>query len=298
MVCGLEADREANPDHARLFRNVYETCSEPLVDRLGNAYVFRNGAAAGRQAPPSWQDVGEQLADDVRKMRAHAEAGRLAKALADQAAKVGLRMAFDADAALKAKPEEAVYLTPEPFARKVNLQIELMPNAIRDVGGGAELMTLCFALAGKTAQAERVKAHELVGGRGWVVIEGEEIVPVTRADYDEQRAMARIILTIKRRVEFLRNWFAPEQIRQRAGWKDAPQERAKPVDTESTTKPASGENRPATTPAAAGTSRAASRRRPPACWPGCRRGRARPGGRAARPAASRGSAGPVLHVQE
>ena len=249
MVCGLEANREANPDHARLFRNVYETCSEPLVDRQNNAYVFRNVAAAPRQAPSSWQEVGKQLVEDVWKMRAHAEAGRQTKALADRAAKAGLRMAFDADAALKAKPEEAVYLTPEPFARKVNWQIELMPNAIRDVGGGAELMTLCFALAGKTAQAERVKAHELVGGRGWVVIEGEEIVPVTRADYDEQRFMATAILTIKRQIEFLKNWFAPEQIRQRVGWKEPPQERAKPAEKESATKPATGEKGPATLPA-------------------------------------------------
>jgi hypothetical protein len=253
MVCGLEADREADPDHARLFRNVYETCSEPLVDRLGNAYVFRNVAAVARQAPPSWQDVGERLAADVRKVRAHAEAGRRAKALADLAAKVGLKKAFEADADLKAKLGEAAYLTPEPFARKVNRQMELMPNRIPDVGGGAELMALCFELAGKTAQAERVKAHELAGGRGWVLVEGVGIVPVTQADYDEQRAFATAILTVKRQIEFLKNWFAPEQIRQRVGWKDASQERAKSPDKEPTTKPASGEKGPATRPAAATT---------------------------------------------
>ena len=249
MVCGLEADREADPDRARLFRNVYETCSEPLVDRRDNAYVFRNVAAVPRQAPPSWQDVREQLAEDVRKVRAHAEAGRWAGALADQAAKVGLKKAFEANADLKARPGEALYLTPEPFARKVNLQMALVPNRIRDVGGGAELMALCFALAGKTAQAERVKAHELAGGRGWVVVEGVEIVPVTQTDYDEQRALAAAVLTVTRRIEFLKNWFAPQQIRQRVGWKEAQPERAKPAAKEPVTKPAPGEVGPATRPA-------------------------------------------------
>lgn len=253
MVCGLEADREADPDRARLFRNVYETCSEPLVDRQDNAYVFRNVAAAPRQAPPAWQDVRKRLTEDVWKVRAHAEAGRWAKALADQAAKVGLKKAFDANADLKTKLGEAAYLPSEPFARKVGRRMELVPNSIPDVGGGAELMALCFELAGRTAQAERVKTHELTGGRGWVVVEGGEIVPVTQADYDEQRAMATAVLTINRQIEFLKSWFAPQQIRQRVGWKDSQPERAKPAGKEPATKPTSGENVPATRPTGTAT---------------------------------------------
>jgi hypothetical protein len=76
-------------------------------------------------------------------------------------------------------------------------------------------------------------------GRGWAVIEGVEIIPVTQTDYAEQRPMAEMILTAEQQVEFLKNWFDPEQIRQRVGWKEvedqgkgkASKEPAKPNET-------------------------------------------------------------------
>ncbi|HSW46232.1 MAG TPA: hypothetical protein VLM89_11750, partial [Phycisphaerae bacterium] len=105
-----------------------------------------------------------------------------------------------------------------------------------------ELLDLCFELAGETAQADRVKASELED-RGWVVVEGVEIVPVTTVEYDEQRPVAMALVGSEQQVEFLKNWFDPQQIRQRVGWKDA--QPPVPQDTKSedasTTSPASEE---------------------------------------------------------
>lgn len=223
-VCVLKTEVDKESDLARLRRNVYETCAEPVVDSAGNAYVFRNVAASPKQAPPSWESVREQLAQDVRKIRANAEAERLAKALAEQAGRTTLRKAYDDDAALKAKLGEAAYQSPEAFARKMGWQMETFPGTIPGIGGDAKLVDTCFELVGENAQANRVKAGPLVG-RGWIVVEGLEILPVNQAEYDEQRNMAMAMLQIKRQVEFLRNWFDPAQIKQRVGWKDAEPER-------------------------------------------------------------------------
>jgi hypothetical protein len=226
MVCGLSYDRESNPDAARLYRNVYETCSEPVVDEEGNVYVFRNVAAEAQHAPASWQDLRADLAQDVRRQRAVEEARRQAEKLAEQAAKGGLKMAFEADAALKAKLGEEAYKSPAPFARQQAMQMTVFPGWVPGVGSGEDLMAVCFELAAKSAPADRVKAQELPG-RGWAVIEGVEIIPVTQTDYAEQRPMAEMVLAAEQQVEFLKSWFDPEQIRQRVGWKEVAEDQGK-----------------------------------------------------------------------
>ena len=208
--------------------------------------VIQISSASPKQAPLSWQSVREQLVQDVRKARAYAEAERQAKALAEQAAKTGLLKAYDADTALKAKLGEVGYKSPEPFARKMGWQMEMFPNRIPGVGGDEKLIDTCFELAGKKAQSDRVKAAPLAG-RGWIVVEGLETVPVNQTEYEEQRNQASAILGAQRQVEFLHNWFDPEQIKQRVGWKDAEPEKktdkeeGEQADTAapSATKPAS-----------------------------------------------------------
>jgi len=229
MVAGLGAKKEDNADHARLFRNVYETCAEPVVDDKGNAYVFRTVAAQRKQAPASWQDVREQLVADVRKLRGCEETGRQARALADEAMRVGLKAALDADTDLSAKLGEQAVKTPEPFARKRALsfggQTYVFPNSVPGIGGGAELIDLCFSLGNQpttqpTTQPVHVKAYEPPDGRRWVVVQWLETLPVTETEYDAQRFNAYQQVLTERRIEFLKNWFDSEQIRARIGWKD------------------------------------------------------------------------------
>ncbi len=236
-VSGLTPPDEEDAELARVYRAVYETCVEPLVDSDGNAYVFRNVQALPKQAPASWQDVQDALKVDVRKQRAYAEAERLAKALAEQAAKTSLRAAFDADTALKTKLGEDAYKTPAPFARKMAWQMEMFSGQISGIGGGEKAVDLCFDLAGKSAQADRVRASDL-DGRGWMVIEGREILPINSKEYEDQRGLAVAVLTAKRQVEFLKDWFSPERIKDRVGWVDAESETQAEGQEGSTTQPA------------------------------------------------------------
>jgi len=89
MVAGLKADRAAEPRHARLFRNVYETCAEPGDGFAGNVYVFRNLAVRPAQPPASFSEVRDKLVTDLRNIRAYGEAGRVARDLTAKAGHVG-----------------------------------------------------------------------------------------------------------------------------------------------------------------------------------------------------------------
>jgi hypothetical protein len=62
--------------------------------------------------------------------------------------------------------------------------------------------------------------HE-AGAQRFVVAELLEILPVTRADYERQRATSLQTLETQRRIEALTEWFDPQQIRDRVGWQDA-----------------------------------------------------------------------------
>lgn len=237
MVAGLEnADPEQDPDQARLFRNVYETCAEPLVDGQGTVFVFRTVATRSKQAPETVDEVREDIVRDLRQMRAYEQAEEYARQLAEQAKEEGLKAAFDAsDPALKEKLGDQAYQSPEPFARLRTMNWggmqRVMPNYISGIGGGEELIDLCFSLASPTStQPTGVAVHEMPRRRQWLVIQGEQTLPVTVAEYEEQRATGLEHIQLERRVAFLSHWFDPEQIRGRIDWVSATPE--EPSDEE------------------------------------------------------------------
>jgi len=237
LVAGLQANREDSPDAARLFRSLYETCSEPLVDGAGNAYVFRTMAVQPKQAPASWEDVREQLVADIRKLRGYEEAHRQAKMLAEQAAKVGLEAALKEKPDLNAKLGDKALKTPGPFARKRALawggQTFMFPSSVPGIGGGEDLIDMCFSLGEEqTTTPEKVKVHEPEDGRRWVVVQWHETLPVTEAEYDAQRPNAIQHLLTEGRMDFLKNWFDSDQIRARIGWEDVKPQRQTEVPEE------------------------------------------------------------------
>lgn len=249
MVSGLEADPKANPDHARLFRNVYETCSEPLVDQQGNVYVFRTLAIRPKQSPASWESVRDKLVEDVRKLKAFEKASEWAKALSDKAKTIGLKAAFEADTALKDKLGDDAYQTPPAFARKRLAMwggpATLFPSWIPGVGIDEELVETCFKMAADGgAQADRIATSAQAARGNCVVVEVMKLLPVTQEEYDRQYPMAFGYVSSEMGLAFFRNWFDSDQIRTRIGWQDAvPVKKADSADEQPAEE--AGEEKPA-----------------------------------------------------
>jgi len=88
-----------------------------------------------------------------------------------------------------------------------------------------EAVKRCFELAGRTTtQPSRVVAEEQRWGPRWLVIQWHEIMPVelTAEDYKKERAAAIRRYRAQRQLDVLSDWFDPERIHDRVGWKDAP----------------------------------------------------------------------------
>jgi len=252
IVEGLEAaENEENPAVAHLKRHLYETCSQPFADDEGNVYVFRTVAVRQQEPPDSWEEIRDQLADDVRRRRAFDRAGELADTLADAARQADLKTAFEANSELKQELGEEAYNEPEPFARE-RLSMyggppALMPNWVPVLGMDKLLFERCFEAADDdTPSSERIFAHAQ-GERGrWLVVQVRDLLPVTAEEFDQQRALAFHYTSTVLAVEFLSNWFDSEQIRTRIGWQDFKPEQA---EDEAGPEPVDGSPAPETVPA-------------------------------------------------
>lgn len=245
LVAGLEAKRADDPEHARFYRNVYETCAEPFLDAQGNAFILRTTSVEPKRPPASWQDAREQLVADLRKVRAANEAEQRAKALAEKAQQMGLMEAFKADGDLLVKLGQPAYKAPPAFSRKRSFaygtQLFVQPNYVTGISGDADLIDLCFNMAAETTtQPVNIKVHKLASEKQWVVVEFKELLPVTEAEYQKSRAEGFNHVMLERRVAFLTNWFDSEQIKQRVGWKELQPEKVnteEPEKTEGEPKP-------------------------------------------------------------
>lgn len=215
MVAGLEAKKGTNPDHTRLFRNVFQTCAEPFADWSGNVVVFRTVATKAKEPAQSVESVRDKLITDLRKIRAGKEVERLAKELADKAGTVGLKAAFEGDANLLAKLQAPAYKDKVTFARGT--------RSVPEFRGDTELVKKCFAIATAPATSQpnaKIIAQQLRGQSDWVVVEWHKMLPVTTQEYDEERDAAIYRVVGGRQFAFLRTWFDPDQIRARVGWED------------------------------------------------------------------------------
>jgi len=243
MIEGREESPEKRPETARLFRKLYRTCSEPLVDDQNNAYVIRTVALRPKQPPKSWEQVRDKLVEDIRRSKAYQRAGELARRLAERAEQVGLKAALEADGDLKKRLGQNAYSEPKPFARQ-RLSIfggppSLMPNWIPMLGMDEALIDRCFAVAAGTAtQPAGVFVHEQPRYGRWIVAQVLGLVPVTQEQFDRQRQVAYSYTSTDLGVRFLRTWFDSQQIRERIGWQDVLPEKAR--KNEQDTQPAAG----------------------------------------------------------
>jgi len=232
MVAGLENKPKDFPKQIRYFRNIYETCAEPAVDKQGNAYVFRTIAARAKQPPSSLDMARDRIIEDIRLQRAYDETKKQAQILADKAVTDGLKETLDGMPELKQKLDKLAYKPLPPFSRKTFSnyygQPRLNDSYVMDIGSQPEFLEKAFkAIKNKTTsqpattQSANTFIHDLPFEMKWVVAEAVELIPVTREQYDNKRTIAINYIIIQRQVEVLNNWFSPEQIMARVGWKYA-----------------------------------------------------------------------------
>jgi hypothetical protein len=227
MVPGLEFDAAKDKAHERFFRGLYETVAEPFITPDGKVFVIRTVSAAPKRPPASLDEVKTRVIEDIRAQRAYEQAGQQAKALAAAAATQGLDAAFTGDAALKTKLGMDALKKPEPFARKQIFSNpftgmpQLFPNSIPGAGYDAELADKVFALGGTTAtQPVRVGAFEQKERQQWLVVQLLDVLPVTQAEFDQQRNEAMGLRRMQDTLRVLSEYYNADQIRARVGWKD------------------------------------------------------------------------------
>lgn len=244
LVAGLESSPEDRPEHARFFRNVFETCSEPFTDGEGNVYVMRTIATRPKQPPESYERIRDQLVQDIRLKRAYARAGEQAAALKETATAIGLEQAFVNSADMSRTLGERALRTPAPFARmqsrtsQWNPTPTLVPGMIPGIVGSQSLVEACFENLPGSGDADepQLLLHEDERQRRWFVVELLDVLPPTEADYQKHHDSAMTYYRQKRQFEVLANWFDPEQIKARIEWKPAfPEEESdEPAEGEKT----------------------------------------------------------------
>lgn len=226
LVQGLAADPK-DPTlqrQARWFHNLYETLSEPFVDYEGNVYVFRTIAVEPKQPPASMAEVKDRLRADLRAQRGAQEAAKLAEQLLERAKQVGLEEAVKQMPELAQKLSTTPVVTPEPFARHQAQFGRSVPTRVQEIGFDpkGEFVETVFSMAGKTTtQPTKVALYPLESQQRYVVVELVDILPVTQAEYEAERERAEQMLSFGNRSQFAMNWFSPENIRARVGWKPA-----------------------------------------------------------------------------
>ena len=240
QVQGL-ADRKSvsSASGDEYYLSLFEPCPSPLTDGAGNAYVYRV-VAVRPAAPPSLDEVREQVVEDLRAIKADEAAEAAARKLAARSADVGLDAALAAEEGVRVKlgPAQAKVETPDPFAREELPRYafggsELQPTDVPGIGRDASFIRECFRLgeATTTTQPQRVGVVKVETPRRWVVVQWVENVPLRQDEYDEKRPQVVMMLRIREVGEFVREYYSPEQIRKRAQWEDVtPKGAASPAE--------------------------------------------------------------------
>ncbi|MGQ9650149.1 MAG: hypothetical protein ACUVXJ_08560 [Phycisphaerae bacterium] len=232
LVEGIADPPEQGSEQHRYFRKPGETCSVAFADTKGNAFIFRTVEIRAKQAPATLDLVRERLINDARIVRAYERAGEYAKALRERAVAEGLEVALRSSEELKGLLDETAISHPTPFARKTCIAIPggapyVRTSDIPGAGSDPKLVDAIFAMARDTTTqpGDHVLVWEQPEQRRWLVIELKQILPPTKADYDQYRTQAIAYLQKQRQQELLVEWFNQDQIKTRMKWKSFAEER-------------------------------------------------------------------------
>jgi hypothetical protein len=226
--------------------------------------MFRVVAAQKEHSPESIDEVKDQVRRDLIEQAGFEKAGEQARKLQLLAASKGLEAAVKADAAVAKRLGEKPVIIPEPFARRRNFaqaaiqfgipltiltpieelgvteerKIGFMPMEMVGDEYKAEtqqFIEACFHLAPPTPTsgptttaasrpAEPATTVEMPRRKQWVVVEFFSIERVPVSEYSKIWRQAQALLQAERTIEFLKEWFDPEQLKRRAGYVPAREE--------------------------------------------------------------------------
>ncbi len=251
--------KERRGSHGLSLFELYTTPLRDRKDGApNNYYLFRVVAAQKEHTPETIDEVKDLVKRDVIEMAGYQKAADLARKLQAAAAGKGLQEAVQADASLSKKLGDKAVLKPEPFARRrsygqMALQLgmpfsilwpleELNVTEERKVGflpmptvaepyveETERFLEACFQLApppsptttAASQPTRKVTVVEMPRARQWVVVEFEKIDRVQRGDAQKALAQTQGILQYERVVSFFKEWYDPEQVKKRAGYKPA-----------------------------------------------------------------------------
>lgn len=229
----LEVLRINEPGPAVLETRTTEAAGDPTPYQ---AYVFRVIRVEPSGPPASLDDVREKVVENVKRSQAFKLAGEQARALAEQARRIGLQQAVaeaedlkamllgndesTADEPVASRPTTNPYTNmlepfePEQFVRRSRF--------IKNVGFASSLQEQVFALADQSgpdeADERRVVAVPLARNYKWTVAELLEVKPIYRGEFEMKRAELERQATWTQFRTFYNAWFDPENIRSRAGF--------------------------------------------------------------------------------
>ncbi len=114
--------------------------------------------------------------------------------------------------------------------------MNLMPTNVPGIGSDPAFIRECFKLgeAKASTQPQRVGVLPMERGQRWVVVQWVENVPLRQDEYDAKRDQIAVMLYFQEIGEFVRNYYDPQQIRQRAAWEEPQARREHAAEEERT----------------------------------------------------------------
>ena len=217
---------------ASLRLSLYEPTRSPLRDgspsNPRNFYIFRVTEVSPSQVPQSLEEVRSRVEVDLREYKAYMRAGEQAEQLA-AAADSDLAAAVEQAEDLKEKlGDQLRLLEPAPFPRVQPLSMQMVqfgmtqqrPPLVTGIGSSEEFVEACFDLAEDAENGESpIRVVALPKLKRQAVVQWVETERVTEQLYQERRAQVAQILQIEVVRAFRNDWFNPERIRERTGFK-------------------------------------------------------------------------------
>jgi hypothetical protein len=194
----------------------YQTCVAPLRGDDGDYYIFRVVGTRKPQPPDKLEEVVDAVREDVLSLRRHEAAGQIAERLAKQAKASDLEKAWNENKELKERvgPNEGLQ-RPSPFCR-------VGPgSSVPGIGINETFIEACFSLAQSdpSLQADRIRVVELPKDRKWVVVEYVKTNYTPKDRFALLKPFMLQRLEMEKGGELLTEWFRPENIRERTGFR-------------------------------------------------------------------------------
>ena len=214
----------------------YQTAPAPLIDDDNNLYLYRIVQVQERHAPTSVDEVRDTIIADLRARRAFESAKTYAEAIKNRIGEGDLKTAYEAYDALDAQAKTGTIslFEAEPFPRVGQRFYSFQfPVIVSDKAGAKdENNKLLHQIndEGFVKSAYDLLASAGEHGVGIIEVPSMERVFVvglagidhlTKQDYEGYKQNIQTQIAVNRQNSLLEQWFSPESIRTRCGFKTA-----------------------------------------------------------------------------